>query len=94
MSDAECVRPSDFRIAGLAGSDACAGLVNAGLDEHGLTLIVFSKGRGIGDYGSTSSWSFDGETFQLVGLSSMGECRDVFVTDWPVLYTRAVLSEE
>ncbi|WAJ28281.1 DUF1176 domain-containing protein [Antarcticirhabdus aurantiaca] len=94
LSDATGVRPLDFRIPGQPGSDAFAGLVNAGLDEHGLTLIDFSKGWGIGDCGSTSSWSFDGETFQLVGLSSMGECRGVSASDWPVLYTRAISAEE
>ncbi len=94
LSDAKGVRLLDFRIAGQPGSDTFAGLVNAGLDEHGLTLIDFSKGRGIGDCGSTSRWSFDGETVQLVRLSSMGECRGVSASDWPVLYTRAVSADK
>ncbi len=90
LSDEKGVRRLSFRTGPEAGPSDFDGLVNAGLNEHGLTLIEFDRARGIGDCGTTSSWGFDGEAFQLVGLASMGECRGVRAEDWPVLYTRAI----
>lgn len=62
-------------------------LVNAALDEGGITLSAVDQGRGVGDCGSASSWAFDGSVFHLVRLTAMTECRGVLPEDWPVLYT-------
>lgn len=59
-------------------------LVNAGWDEkHGL-LSSFSKGRGLGDCGTTSSYAWDGRAFRLVEQAEMGECRGSrdYITTW------------
>ncbi|WP_182084119.1 DUF1176 domain-containing protein [Aureimonas sp. ME7] len=92
LADQKGVRQLSFLVPGEDGSDF-DGLVNAGLDEHGLTMIDFNKGRGIGDCGSTSSWNFDGEAFRLVQLSALGECRGVSPGDWPELYSRPTAGE-
>nr|BAT28638.1 hypothetical protein precursor [Aureimonas frigidaquae] len=68
------------------------GLINAGLDDNGLTMTEFAQGRGLGDCGRTSSWAFTGTSFQRVALTEMSECRGVSIDDWPNLYSRDVIA--
>ncbi len=50
-------------------------LVNADWDPASGLLGRFSKGRGLGDCGTTSSYAWDGTRFRLVEEATMGECR-------------------
>jgi hypothetical protein len=59
-------------------------LVNAGFDEATMTLSTFSKGRGIGDCGSETSWAWNGREFVLLSHSQMPTC--VISDQWPLLY--------
>ncbi len=93
LADEQGVRRLSFRLPDDPGPPDFDGLVNAGLDEGRTTLSDFNKGRGLGDCGSFSTWSFDGRAMQLVALSAMGECRGVSPGDWPVLYSRATAAE-
>ncbi|HMJ93236.1 MAG TPA: DUF1176 domain-containing protein [Allosphingosinicella sp.] len=59
-------------------------LVNADWDPAGGLLGSFSKGRGLGDCGTTSSYAWDGSRFRLVEEATMGECRGSidYITVW------------
>lgn len=59
-------------------------LVNAGWDKESGLLTSFSKGRGLGDCGTTSAYAWDGRSFRLVEQSEMGECRGSvdYITTW------------
>jgi hypothetical protein len=50
-------------------------LVNADWDPASGLLGSFSKGRGLGDCGTTASYVWDGSRFRLVEEATMGECR-------------------
>ena len=60
--------------------------VNPTFDPKTMTISSFSKGRGIGDCGTSEDWVFDGKTFRLALLKLMGQCRGIPTEDWPVLY--------
>jgi hypothetical protein len=59
-------------------------LVNAGWDKERGLLTAFSKGRGLGDCGTSSEFAWDGSRFRLVEQSEMGECRGStdYITTW------------
>ncbi|HYJ83581.1 MAG TPA: DUF1176 domain-containing protein [Allosphingosinicella sp.] len=59
-------------------------LVNAGWDKERGLLTSLSKGRGLGDCGTTSEYAWDGRAFRLVEQSEMGECRGStdYITTW------------
>jgi hypothetical protein len=59
-------------------------LVNAGWDPERGLLTSFSKGRGLGDCGTTADYAWDGRAFRLVEQAEMGECRGSvdYITTW------------
>ena len=59
-------------------------LINAGWDEERGLLVSYSKGRGLGDCGTTSEYAWDGRAFRLVEQAEMGECRGSvdYITTW------------
>ncbi|HEX8623419.1 MAG TPA: DUF1176 domain-containing protein [Allosphingosinicella sp.] len=59
-------------------------LINAGWDKESGLLGSFSKGRGLGDCGTTSEYAWDGTRFRLVGQADMDECRGStdYITTW------------
>ncbi|MGA9581724.1 MAG: DUF1176 domain-containing protein [Allosphingosinicella sp.] len=59
-------------------------LVNAAWDKERALLVSFSKGRGLGDCGTTSEYAWDGRAFRLVEQSEMHECRGSrdYITTW------------
>lgn len=69
-----------------AGLEPTSDLVNASFDPATGTVDSFSKGRGIGDCGSSGAWAWDGQKFQLANYSRMADCRGVASDLWPVLY--------
>lgn len=50
-------------------------LINAEWDPATARLTSYSKGRGLGDCGSSASYVWDGKRFRLVEARVMGECR-------------------
>jgi hypothetical protein len=60
--------------------------INPGFDQETGVLSFFNKGRGIGDCGQASDWVWDGRAFRLLSYRSMGDCKGVPLTDWPVFY--------
>jgi hypothetical protein len=59
-------------------------LINAGWDTERGLLISFSKGRGLGDCGTTAAYAWDGSRFRLVEQAEMRECRGStdYITTW------------
>jgi hypothetical protein len=59
-------------------------LVNAGWDSDRGLLVAFSKGRGLGDCGTSSEFAWDGTRFRLVQQSEMEDCRGStdYITTW------------
>lgn len=59
-------------------------LINAGWSAEAMTIEDFSKGRGLGDCGSRSTYGWDGARFRLLHREEMPECRGStgFVTTW------------
>lgn len=70
----------DYGATGFDNESSIPVLVNADWDAANQTLSSYSKGRGIGDCGSSESYVWDGAGFRLTAASFMGECRGS--TDW------------
>lgn len=65
----------DYATTGFSNESSIPVLVNADWDAATQTLSSYSKGRGIGDCGSSESYVWDGAGFRLTAASFMGECR-------------------
>ena len=61
-------------------------LVGADYDPGTATLSEFSKGRGIADCGTATTWRFDGSQFQLASFSSLDRCSGVGSENWPTYW--------
>jgi hypothetical protein len=59
-------------------------LVNATWDKARGLLTAYSKGRGLGDCGTSTEFAWDGSRFRLVEQSEMDECRGStdYITTW------------
>jgi hypothetical protein len=66
-------------------------LINAGWDAERGLLTSFSKGRGLGDCGTTAAYAWDGRAFRLVEQAEMRECRGSvdYITTWRARVVRA-----
>ncbi|NIJ22007.1 hypothetical protein FHS95_003718 [Sphingomonas naasensis] len=62
-------------VPGWTQSEGIATLVNADWDAAKAELSSYTKGRGIGDCGSSEGYVWDGAMFRLVEARAMGECR-------------------
>ncbi|WP_235562817.1 DUF1176 domain-containing protein [Brevundimonas sp. Root1423] len=69
-----------------AGGETGAGTINGGYDAGTRTLSAFSKGRGIGDCGTASTWTWTGRSFVLSAESEMTECWGVPADFWPTTW--------
>lgn len=70
----------DYGATGFSADSKIPILVNADWDTATQTISGFSKGRGLGDCGSSESWVWDGTLFRLTDATIMGECRGS--VDW------------
>jgi hypothetical protein len=69
-----------------AAEDLGVYLAEDGWDSKTATLFEHAKGRGLGDCGSSTSWTFDGAQFHLAGATRLDRCAGGPPGDWPVLY--------
>lgn len=65
-------------------------ITNASFDPQTMSINFFSKGRGIGDCGSSGAYTWDGTRFRMTEYSLMGECRGVPLDDWFRLWRTTV----
>ena len=70
----------DYAPNRLTGGSDTALLVDATWDSATQTISSFSKGRGIGDCGTSEDYVWDGASFRLVKARVMDQCRGS--TDW------------
>lgn len=70
----------DYGATGFSADSKIPLLVNADWDAATQTISSYSKGRGLGDCGSSESWVWDGTMFRLTDATVMGECRGS--VDW------------
>ena len=63
-----------------------ASFTTVSFDEKTGELGSFTKGRGIGDCGTSASWIWNGTTFVFSELSLQNSCGGVYPDDWPVLF--------
>jgi hypothetical protein len=69
------------------GADGDNGwLVNPAYDPATRTLTAFSKGRGLGDCGVASTWTWTGRAFVLTEESSMEDCEGMTADVWPTTW--------
>lgn len=61
-------------------------LVNSEYDPATRTLSQFSKGRGIGDCGTASTWTWTGRAFVLSEETMMRECWGAGADRWPTTW--------
>jgi hypothetical protein len=77
--------PRAVRLTSATG-ETDAATINGGYDPANRTITAFSKGRGIGDCGTASTWTWTGSAFVLSAESSMGECWGVPADFWPTTW--------
>jgi Protein of unknown function (DUF1176) len=70
----------DYGASGFSEESKIPLLVNSDWDAATQTISSYSKGRGLGDCGSSESWVWDGAMFRLTSATAMGECRGSL--DW------------
>ncbi|HYD27932.1 DUF1176 domain-containing protein [Brevundimonas sp.] len=78
----------DPRPARLASTsdDPGAGTINGGYSPETRTIVAFAKGRGVGDCGTASTWTWTGREFVLTHESEMRECWGVPSDYWPTTW--------
>lgn len=69
-----------------ADGETSAGTINGGYDPRTRTLTAFAKGRGVGDCGTASTWTWTGRAFTLTEETSMTECWGVPADLWPTTW--------
>ncbi|MDI1325668.1 MAG: DUF1176 domain-containing protein [Brevundimonas sp.] len=69
-----------------ASGETGAGTINGGYDPGTRTISAFSKGRGIGDCGRASTWTWTGRSFVLSAESEMTECWGIPADLWPTTW--------
>ena len=60
--------------------------INGGYAPNARTLVAFAKGRGVGDCGTASTWTWTGREFVLSHELEMRECWGVPVDFWPTTW--------
>ena len=61
-------------------------LVNPVYDTAAQTLTVFPRGRGLGDCGTITTWTWTGSAFALSEERSMGDCWGMSPDHWPTFW--------
>lgn len=81
--------PFDYLPSGISKNRPM--LINAGFDESDLTLSTASKGRGLGDCGSSESYVWNGTKFRLYEATLLDTCRGS--TDWLTIWRANIVYE-
>ncbi len=79
---------ADPRPAVLTSADgeASGSTINGGYSAETRALAAFAKGRGLGDCGRASTWTWTGRAFVLAAESEMQDCRGVPADLWPTTW--------
>lgn len=63
-----------------------SGTINGGYAADSRTLLAFANGRGVGDCGTTQTWTWTGNTFVLSAEREMQECWGMPADLWPTTW--------
>lgn len=76
------------RVATLpsAAGEASNGTINGGYSAGTRTITAFAKGRGLGDCGVASTWTWTGRAFVLTAESAMEDCEGMPADAWPTTW--------
>ncbi len=77
--------PRPARLPSTSG-EAESLTINGGYAPEARTLVAFAKGRGVGDCGTASTWTWTGREFVLSHELEMRECWGVPVDFWPTTW--------
>jgi hypothetical protein len=77
--------PKPARLASTSGEPS-AGTINGGYAPEARTITAFAKGRGVGDCGAASTWTWTGREFVLTDELEMTECWSVPADYWPTTW--------
>jgi hypothetical protein len=77
--------PRPARLASASG-EASAGTINGGYAPEARTITAFAKGRGVGDCGTASTWTWTGREFVLTNELTMTECWGAPPDYWPTTW--------
>lgn len=70
----------------VADGETPNGTVNGGYDPDTRTIGAFSKGRGLGDCGVASTWTWTGRAFVLTREAVMEDCEGILSDAWPTTW--------
>lgn len=62
------------------------GAVNGAYDPDTRTIEAFNKGRGLGDCGVASTWTWTGRAFVLTREATMNDCEGIPSDAWPTTW--------
>ncbi|MDY6925343.1 MAG: DUF1176 domain-containing protein [Pseudomonadota bacterium] len=77
--------PRPARLSSSSG-EVTAGTINGAYSPESRTLSAFAKGRGVGDCGVSSTWTWTGRAFVLTSESEMSECWGIPAEWWPTIW--------
>ncbi|MFN3930179.1 MAG: DUF1176 domain-containing protein [Brevundimonas sp.] len=77
--------PRPARLSSSSG-EVTASTINGGYSPETRTLSAFAKGRGIGDCGVASTWTWTGRAFVLTSEQEMSECWGIPAERWPTTW--------
>lgn len=77
--------PRPARLTSIS-NEPTAGTINGGYSPETRTITAFAKGRGVGDCGTASTWTWTGREFVLTSESEMRECWGVPADYWPTTW--------
>jgi len=77
--------PRPARLSSASGETG-AGTINGGYSPETRTITAFAKGRGVGDCGAASTWTWTGREFVLTRELEMQACWGVPADYWPTTW--------
>lgn len=76
-------------VLAAAIGEASAGTINGDYSPETRSIVAFAKGRGPGDCGTASTWTWSGRAFVLTEESEMTDCMGMPPDFWPVTWRSA-----
>jgi hypothetical protein len=92
QTDRNQLTPSIFAGAPRSQDDDANSFVNAAVDPAKGTITSFSKGRGLGDCGTTETWAWTGRGFALASKTEMLSCGGILADFWPSTFAARLVT--
>jgi hypothetical protein len=92
QTDRNQLSPSIFAGAPRSQDDDANSFINANVDPAKGIITAFSKGRGLGDCGSTETWAWNGRGFVLASKTEMLSCGGILADFWPSTFAARLVT--